>query len=86
MSTRQVCGLIRLGESSYRYTSRRNDEPLRQRLKEAAREKRRWGYRRLQIVLQQSGLVRKVLGQVSHKRGKQSGKNGTKSPRTPSEF
>jgi putative transposase len=53
---------MRLGESSYRYTSRRNDEPLRQRLKEAAREKPRWGYRRLQIVLQQSGEV------VNHKR------------------
>ena len=62
MSARRVCGLMRLGESSYRYVSRRNDERLRERLKEAAREKPRWGYRRLQIVLEQSGE------QVNHKR------------------
>jgi putative transposase len=62
VSARRVCGLMKLGESSYRYESRRNDEPLRQRLKEAAREKPRWGYRRLQIVLEQSGE------HVNHKR------------------
>jgi putative transposase len=53
---------MKLGESSFRYESRRNDEGLRERLKEAAREKPRWGYRRLRIVLQQSGEV------VNHKR------------------
>ncbi len=44
-----------LAESSFRYVSRRNDEPLRVRLVAAAREKPRWGYRRLQIVLDQTG-------------------------------
>ena len=62
MSARRVCGLMKLGESSFRYESRRNDEGLRERLKESAREKPRWGYRRLRIVLQQSGEV------VNHKR------------------
>jgi putative transposase len=51
-----------LAESSYRYVSRRNDEPLRARLLEAAREKPRWGYRRLQIVLDQN------REHVNHKR------------------
>src|SRR5690348_4740284 len=51
-----------LAESSLRYVSRRDDEPLRARLLEAAREKPRWGYRRLQIVLDQSGE------HVNHKR------------------
>lgn len=55
VSARRVCGLMAMGESSYRYASRRNDEPLCERLKEAAREKPRWGYRRLQIVLDQNG-------------------------------
>ena len=55
MSQRRVCGLMSMAESSYRYRSGRNDEPLRARLREAAREKPRWGYRRLQIVLDQSG-------------------------------
>ena len=62
MSARRVCGLMILGESSYRYVSRRNDEPLRKRLLEAAREKPRWGYRRLQIVLDENGE------HVNHKR------------------
>ena len=62
VSARRVCGLIAMADSSFRYVSRRNDEPLRLRLLEAAREKPRWGYRRLQIVLDQSG------GHVNHKR------------------
>jgi putative transposase len=62
VSARRVCGLMILRESSYRYVSRRNDEPLRERLREAAREKPRWGYRRLQIVLDQAGE------HVNHKR------------------
>jgi len=35
-----------LAESSFRYVSRRDDDPLRQRLLAVAREKPRWGYRR----------------------------------------
>lgn len=62
VSQRRVCGLMVLAEASYRYVSRRNDEPLRERLREAAREKPRWGYRRLQIVLNQRGE------HVNHKR------------------
>jgi putative transposase len=62
VSARRVCGLLLVAESSYRYVSRRNDEPLRLRLLEAAREKPRWGYRRLQILVDQSGE------HVNHKR------------------
>ena len=38
VSQRRVCGLMVLAESSFRYESQRNDEPLRLRLLEAARE------------------------------------------------
>lgn len=62
VSARRVCGLLLLGESSYRYVSRRNDEPLKLALQEAAREKPRWGYRRLQIRLGEGGM------RVNHKR------------------
>jgi putative transposase len=62
VSQRRVCELLGVAESSQRYVSRRNDELLRERLRAAAREKPRWGYRRLQIVLRQSGV------QVNHKR------------------
>jgi putative transposase len=42
--------------------SRRNDELLRTKLVEAAREKPRWGYRRLQLKLEEKGM------RVNHKR------------------
>jgi len=62
VSARRVCGLLVVAESSYRYVSRRSDVELRERLVAAAREKPRWGYRRLQIVVDQSGE------HVNHKR------------------
>ena len=62
VSARRVCGLLVLAESSYRYVRRRNDEGLRERLLQAAREKPRWGYRRLQVVLNETGE------HVNHKR------------------
>ena len=62
VSQRRLCGLMGVAESSSRYVSRRDDAPLRERLVAAAREKPRWGYRRLQIVLEQTGM------RVNHKR------------------
>jgi putative transposase len=62
VSARRVCGLLVVAESSYRYVSQRSDEELRVRLVAAAREKPRWGYRRLQILVDQNG------GHVNHKR------------------
>jgi putative transposase len=61
-SERRVCGLMGIAVSSYRYRTQRSDEPLRTRLVELAREKPRFGYRRLQVLLQRSGE------QVNHKR------------------
>jgi transposase InsO family protein len=48
--------------SSYRYQSRRSDEGLRLRLVELAREKPRFGYRRLHVLRRRSGE------DVNHKR------------------
>jgi len=62
VSQRRVCGLLRVAESSCRYVSRRNDEELRTKLVEAAREKPKWGYRRLQLKLEAKGM------RVNHKR------------------
>ena len=62
VSQRRICGLLGVAESSQRYVSRRNDEELRTKLVEAAREKPRWGYRRLQFVLQEKGM------RVNHKK------------------
>src|SRR5690242_10258844 len=48
--------------SSYRYRSRRDDSMLREQLIELAREKPRFGYRRLHILLRRTGQ------HVNHKR------------------
>ncbi len=61
-SQRRACGLMRMAVSSYRYQSRRSDEPLRTWLVELAREKPRFGYRRLHVLLGRSGE------HVNHKR------------------
>jgi putative transposase len=48
--------------SSYRYETKRTDEPLRTKLVELAREKPRFGYRRLHVLLRRTGE------RVNHKR------------------
>ena len=56
MSQRRACGLIGMDVSSYRYRSRRaDDRPLRQRLRELAAIRRRFGYRRLAWMLEREG-------------------------------
>ena len=50
-SQRRACHLLTVAVSSYRYQTSRSDEPLRTKLVELAREKPRFGYRRLQVLL-----------------------------------
>lgn len=54
-SERHACGLLLVAAGTYRYVSRRNDEPLRTRLVALARAKPRYGYRRLHVLLQRAG-------------------------------
>jgi putative transposase len=54
-SQRRACRLLTVAVSSYRYESRRRDERLRERLLELAREKPRYGYRRLHVLLRRGG-------------------------------
>ena len=56
MSERRACGLIGLDRSTHRYRRRadRNVE-LRQRLRELAEQRRRFGYRRLHVLLCREG-------------------------------
>jgi putative transposase len=61
-SQRRACQLLSVAVSSYRYQSRCGDEGLRVRLVELAREKPRFGYRRLHVLLPRSGE------EVNHKR------------------
>src|SRR5213594_2043945 len=62
VSQRRICELLNVAESSQRYVSRRNDEALREGLIAAAREKPKWGYRRLQVKLEAKGM------HVNHKK------------------
>lgn len=64
LSERRACELLRVARSSQRYRSRKKlqDEPVRAALEQAAREKPRFGYRRLQIELRKRGWT------MNHKR------------------
>ena len=70
VSERRACGLVQIHRASARYRKRRNDDqPLRQRLRELAAERVRFGYRRLHALLRRekdpAGEPRWV---VNHKR------------------
>ena len=61
-SERRACGLVMMAVSTYRYVTSRSDEPLRTRLVQLAREKPRFGYRRLHVLLRRCGE------RINHKR------------------
>lgn len=63
VSSRRACRTIPVQRSTYTYKARRNDQlPLRMRLRELAEARRRYGYRRLTVLLQREGWA------VNHKR------------------
>lgn len=62
-SQRRACGLVGIAPKTFRYVSRRSDDAeLRSRLKALADARRRFGYRRLHILLQREGI------EVNHKK------------------
>jgi putative transposase len=57
-SQRHACDLVGLEPKTYRYVSKRADDGgVRQRLKELALERRRFGYRRLHLLLRREGVI-----------------------------
>jgi len=63
LSERRACGLVGMGRSSCRYRRRpRGEVELRERLRSLAGERRRFGYRRLTVLLRREGWT------VNHKR------------------
>lgn len=64
VSERRACRVVGIGRSSMRYrpTARPDEERLRGRLRELAAERRRFGYRRLHVLLGREGVA------VNHKR------------------
>jgi putative transposase len=56
-SQRRACGLVGLHPKTYRYASKRTgDEGLRAKLRELASQRRRFGYRRLGLMLKRQGI------------------------------
>jgi transposase InsO family protein len=56
-SQRHACALVGIDPKVYRYRSQRPDDAgLRQRLKELASQRRRFGYRRLHLLLEREGV------------------------------
>ena len=71
LSERRACRLVRIHRSVARYKPRREaPTELLTRLRELASERRRYGYRRLAVLLRREGFV------VNHK--KYTGSTGTK--------
>lgn len=58
VSVARVCGLLQLAVSSYYYQShgRRDEAPVRSALRRHAEVRRRWGYRRLLVLLRRDGI------------------------------
>ncbi|WP_185999051.1 IS3 family transposase [Novosphingobium aerophilum] len=58
MSERRACRVIGADRKSMRYRSQRDDDAdLRSKLRELAQQRRRFGYRRLHILLRREGVV-----------------------------
>jgi putative transposase len=58
MSERRACRVISADRKSMRYRSQRGDDAeLRQRLRDLAQERRRFGYRRLHVLLRRDGVA-----------------------------
>lgn len=58
MKTRRACRVVGLPPATYYYRSRRREpEGLREKLREIAARRPRWGYRRLHVLLRREGRM-----------------------------
>ena len=59
VSGARACGLLQLAVSSYYYQphGRRDEQPVRSALRRHAAVRRRWGYRRLLVLLRREGVA-----------------------------
>ena len=92
MSERRACAIFGVDRSMVRYRSRRpNDDAIRERMRKLAHERRRFGFRRLGILLCREGIVmnRKKLLRLYREEGlavrRRTGRKralGTRAPMT----
>ena len=91
LSERKGCNLIGLSRSTYRYVSiAKDDNHIRERMHEIAKDKRKYGYRRIHVVLRRENLIvnhkrteriYREEGLSLRKRKKKRRKNATRDPR-----
>ena len=92
LSERRACAILGLDRTSVRYRSNRGDDAdLRGRLRELAGQRRRFGWRRLMILLAREGIapnhkkLRRVYGEERlqvRRRGGRKRALGTRAPMT----
>ena len=62
-SRRRICKVVGLSPSTWHYRLKPDDNPtIRERLRELAGERRRWGYRKMHEILRREGII------INHKR------------------
>ena len=58
VSQRRACDVLGVDRTLIRYQSRRDDDAvLREKLRDLAHQRRRFGYRRLHILLRRDGII-----------------------------
>ena len=58
VSQRRACSVLSVDRSSVRYCSRRQEDTVvREAMKKVASERRRFGYRRIHVMLDRQGIV-----------------------------
>ena len=85
----RACGLVQISRSCYRYKSRRpDDSTLRGALRQKAQQRKRWGYRRLQVLLRRDGHMdhHKRIYRIYKEEGLQVRKRPRKRARTQRSF
>lgn len=85
----RACGLIEMSRSNYHYQSCRGDDSrLRQAIRHKAQQRKRWGYRRLQVLLQRDGYRdnHKRIYRIYREEGLQVRKRRRKRVRTKRSF
>ena len=86
MSERRACRTAGADRTMVRYRSKRPDDgPLRERMVDLAHERRRFGYRRLHVILKSEGLVvnRKKTQRIYREEGVKVRRRGTRRMWTP---
>jgi putative transposase len=84
LSERRACQIFAVDRTTVRYVSKRpTDKPLRERLRDLANERRRFGYRRLFALLRQEGETcgKNRICRLYREEGLRTGSSGATSRR-----